>query len=1089
MNDLVIALLFRNIMVRSIVVILILACAACNAPDSDTSLFKPYGKRATGIDFRNMIRETEDFNIFQYQYFYNGGGVCIADLDNDGLSDVVFTGNLVKNRIYKNLGNLKFEDLTTQAGIAAAEGWATGVTAVDINNDQLLDLYICRAGFPFPELRKNLLYINKGNFKFEEAAEEYGLADAAYSTKAAFFDYDQDGDLDMFLVNHSTPDYSKGNLEILKLRNKTNPEFTNKLYEQIDGTFTDVTEAAGLHSNVLSFSLDVGIGDVNGDNLPDLYVTNDFNEPDYLYLNQGDKTFIEVSADALDNMSLFSMGCDIADINNDQHPDIMTLDMAPESNLLQKTHSGADNYKKFDHLHKNGFQYQLSKNTLHINQGDGQFIEVGEMTGVARTDWSWSTLMFDFDNDGNRDIFVSNGYLRDHTDMDFLQYTANEVVRMNKGGEAVSLVEYMSKMPPINIPNYFFQNNGSGSFKNIGTWSWNKPSVSQGAAYGDLDNDGDLDLVINNSNDYASVLINQSELTDYHFISLSLRGYPLNTYGIGTTIECHMGSEVVSGALYNGRGFQSSVDLRLHLGLGKNDAIDSIVVTWPRGETQSMYDIQTDQFLTINYQSSSTATPLSEMVPCLISEVDVIEYQHQESEAIDFDVQKLMPFFMSRLGPALASADIDNNGLEDIFIGGAADQSSMIALQQTDGSFRQIELEDQDAECNDAILVDFNGDGHLDIYTAYGSYDLSDQDPLLEDVIWLGDGKGNFKRDQSSNLPLINTSCVTSDDIDDDGDIDLFIGGYVTRGRFPVPSSSYILYNDGRGHFSRDDAVELTDLGMVTDAVITSEDVKELIAVGEWMPIKRYLIEGGGLELVEDSTSTYPTGYFKTIKEVDFDADGDLDYIVGNLGINSGLKVYPGSSLQLHYADVDQNGGIDPLLSNNYIDGRYLIHAKEDFAAQLPSLNRAFNSFQDYATVTAETVEDRTSSVMHKLEINELHSIVLKREGTRLISEPLPRSWQSSPLYAMDAVYDGAANLLFTGGNEVTTKARIGRLRGNHGDVYQINANGATERPDLAQCMTIREAVRDIEIIPYQGGYLVIYGINNGGLRSFFYSK
>jgi len=568
---------------RIVFIFLILCLTSCE--NAAPALFTAVSKSKTGIDFRNLIIEKETFNIFKYQYFYNGGGVAAGDFNNDGLQDLVFTGNMVKNRLYLNQGDFEFEDITVQSGIAAQEGWCTGVTTVDINQDGWLDLYICRAGYPFERLTRNLLFLNDGAGKngtwkgtFTEKAAEYGLDDPAHSTQAAFFDYDNDGDLDLLLMNHSEVEYSRGSLEVFQLRKKRNPAAASKLFRNDAGQFVNVTEAAGIANNVLSFSLGLNITDLNNDGWQDLFIGNDFNEPDYLFLNNGDGTFREALAECFDHTAMFAMGSDVADISGDGHLDVVNLDMLPEGNFLQKMHSGADNYDKVSLLEKNNFFRQYSRNMLQLNNGDGSFSEVGQLAGVSNTDWSWSALFLDFENDGDKDLFITNGYLRDHTDMDFLKFTADEIQKIQQGQEHIDFKKYTEQMPPILHPNYFYAQDGPLKFTNkTAEWGLDQPSVTQGAVYVDLDNDGDLDLVTNNSNDYATVLKNNADkISGNNFLRVRLKGSAANPMGICAKVWIYAGGKLFFQEQQPVRGFQSTVDPVLSFGLGKIAEIDSV---------------------------------------------------------------------------------------------------------------------------------------------------------------------------------------------------------------------------------------------------------------------------------------------------------------------------------------------------------------------------------------------------------------------------------------------------------------------------------------------------------------------------------
>ncbi len=1078
----------------SILLLLGLVTGIISCSDEPQTPFTILDRSDTGIDFRNLIRETEKFNIFNYQYFHNGAGVAVGDFNNDGLQDICFTGNMVKNRLYLNQGGLQFKDITVKSTIAEKEGWCTGVTTVDINQDGWLDLYICRAGYPFTELRKNLLFVNNGDLTFSEKAAEYGLDDEAHSTQASFFDYDRDGDLDLFLINHSTPEYSKGNLQIFQLKEKKNPAYTNKLYRNDDNFYTDVTHEAGITSNVLTFSLGLSIADINLDGWPDVFVGNDFNEPDHLFINNGDGTFNDRLSDKLDYTSLYSMGSDIADINNDGFPDLITLDMLPEDNYSQKMHSGADNYDKVKLMEKGGFYRQYSRNMLQMNNGDGTFSETGQIAGVSNTDWSWSALFLDFDNDGNKDLFVSNGYLRDHTNMDFLRFTANEVLKSAE--DQVGFEEYIGQMPRIDISNRLFLNSGTGLFSDqTRSWGLDKTFISQGAAYADLDNDGDTDIVVNNTEDRALIYRNNTtSLTDHNFLKVKLNGSAPNLNGIGAKVYVFCDGKVRYQEQMPVRGFQSSVSHILHFGLGKNTRTDSVLIIWPTGEKQIAYNVKGNQTLeialTANHYEKISAPPEAGTVDPLFSEVKTLTAYHQENDHNDFKLQNLLPYFQSRSGPAMATGDVNGDGLPDLYFGGARGQSSLLFIQQSDHSFRPVSSyfqADSMYEDTDVLFLDIDGDKDLDLYVASGGFGVADT-LLLEDRLYINDGKGRFRR-ETDLLPALNknTTVIAAADMDGDGDIDLFTGGGYVHGKYPLTHSSHLLVNQGKGRYTL--APEQYQQGLAGCKKITGagwqdlngDHSKELILVGEWMPLTILENTEGFTNKTRQYVNAPLEGLWQSLLIDDMDADGDADLILGNLGENTQIRVGENRPMTLHFDDFDRNGSIDPLICYYQDSLSYPMASLEDLLAQLPSLQKKFQYFESYAHATIEDLlseQQLTKARVNK--VTTLKTVFLRNEGGRFHSQPLPWQVHTAPVFAMashDLNGDGLKDLVLAG-NLSEARIKLGRLFANHGITLLGNPGGGFDYlPQYKSGLELREDIRDIAIL--EGGKstpLIVFG-------------
>lgn len=1063
--------------------LLFLAAGACKKENN--SMFTLLEKDETGLDFRNILKETENFNIFKYQYFYNGGGVAVADFDNDGRQDLFFTGNMVKNRLFINQGEMEFRDVTESSGVAANEGWCTGANAVDINNDGWMDIYVCRAGYPFPKLRKNLLLINNGNLTFTDKAAEYGLDDDSYSTHSAFFDYDRDGDLDMFLLNHSAPEYSKGSLEIFKLKNKREPALESKLFRNDGGKFTNVNVEAGISGNVLSLSLGLGVADINNDGWDDVFIGNDFNESDYLFLNNGNGTFTESSKKAFDHTSMFSMGCDIADINNDGFMDMVSLDMLPEGNYLQKMHSGADNYNKIEEMIKNGFQPQFSKNVLQINHGNGSFSECAQMYGVSNTDWSWASLFFDFDNDSYQDLFISNGYLRDHTDMDFLQFTADQVVKADKGENPVTFEQYMASMPPINQPNYFYANSSGKKFENKAPeWGLTKPSVSHGAAYSDLDNDGDLDLVVTNVGDYAYIYKNNNK-SDNNYLTVKLKGSKNNLNGIGARVTLISGNTTLVKDLQPSRGFLSTMEQKVFFGLGDINKIDRVIVRWPDGLTQVAAASRVNTVLEISYDpAAKSGQTLASPTPEYVQVSDVPGFNYALDEFNDLKAQGLLPYFLTDRGPACLIADLNRDGLEDFLLTGNNVTPSKLYIQAQNGTFQTSGLPVNGVEISDIQAID--GPNGPDLIVAAGSYKYNESHPDKGVHVLRNNGRGAFTKHSFTPLASTNPSAIALTDTDNDGDKDLIIGGTCHFGKFPVSTPVIILPNKGDNVFTDPVATDLP-AGLVTDMVtadINGDDRDEIITCGEWMPLRIFSAENGKLT---DKTSVFldrdHKGLWKTLHLVK-DQSG-ISVIAGNLGLNSQLTASAEHPMKLFYEDYDQNGSYDPILAYHLSGGLYPFAPREDMIKQVPVLNKRFNTFSLYAKATvADLLGEAHFAKAKPLEINTLANSVFRFRGGQGVREDLPAEVQVAPVYACA---DTGSGELMLAGNQSKVRVKLGRLNGNHGLVIRDPAGKPSVVSQVHTGLGVRGDVRGLATVKTVKGPLVVFGVYDG--EAVFYRK
>lgn len=1092
-------------MKNSVYVIGLMLSVFAGCKNEEPTLFTLLENEETGIQFRNRLFEGEQLNVMNYSYFYNGAGVSVGDINNDGLTDIFFTGNMVKNRLYLNKGNFKFENITDKSGVAEKQGWCTGTTMVDINNDGKLDIYICRSADGDPARRRNLLFVNNGDLTFTEKAAEYGLADEGYSTNAAFFDYDKDGDLDMFLINHSLQQYAGGAQQMTSLRGQKNPNFASKLYRNDNGHFKNVSDSAGITSNVLSFGLGLAISDVNQDGWPDVNVSNDFNEPDYLFINNRNGTFTDSLSACMDHISLFSMGSDFADYNNDAKPDLITVDMLPEDNETQKMHSGAENFDKMQMLFKRGFYYQFSRNMLQKNNGDGSFSEVGNLAGVSNTDWSWAPLFADFDNDGFKDLFVSNGYVKDYTEMDFLKYTVDETVKAQLTKKEVAVNEMIEKMPTIEIASYMFRNRGDGTFeKRTKEWGFEKRGVSSGSAYVDLDNDGDLDLVVNKSNDFAAIYRNNSEkMVKNNFVKVTLKGHPGNPLGIGAKISVHCKNDIYFQEQQPVRGYQSSVDPNLVFGIGKHNVVDSIVIVWPDDKMQVMSNVSANKSIVINIDSARQVWKFSQA-----NDADVIFRQnrsgqlfvHRENNVNDFNVQLLMPNYISRQGPCMAKRDVNNDGREDIFVGGAKGSPGSILIQNADGSFsvkpQSALVADSMYEDVAAAFFDADGDKDPDLFVGSGGYELAETDSTLQSRLYINDN-GTFTRKAKAMPPFhLNVGCAKAADIDGDGDMDLFIGSRVVPGKYPITPESKILLNDGAGNFTDHTsriAPSLANVGMVTDAIwldINKDGTKDLIVVGEWMPIKVFVNRKG---ILADDSSTYikfpSTGWWNSILADDFDGDGDEDLVIGNLGENAQFRASEKEPVTVYYKDFDNNGSIDPILCY-YIHGKsYPAASRDDLMDQLPGLKKKFLTYRSYASATIndlfspEELEDA-----RVLKADLMKTVYLENKGGSFELKTLPIEAQYSPVYAIasiDANKDGKKDIVLAG-NNVWTRIKFGRYDANHGILLAGDGKGNFSYvPQYLSGLDVRGDARSLEVVNTGKTKRIFFGVNDAPLTSY----
>lgn len=1012
------------------------ACSPTRAADT-AALFEPLAPARTGITFVNELPEAPEFNILNYLYYYNGGGVAVGDVDGDGLPDLYFTSNLGPNRLYRNRGNYQFEDITDRAGVAGAGGWTSGVTMADVNGDGHVDIYVSGVSYLSMEGR-NILYINNGDGSFTDRTDEYGLGHVGYSTQALFFDYDRDGDLDMYLLNHST--HTERGVSSRPQREPRHPRAGDKLFRNDGNRFVDVSAEAGIHGGVEGYGLGVVASDLNLDGCPDLYVANDFQENDFLYYNNCDGTFTEALTTSMAHTSRFSMGVDAADFDNDGRPDVVVLDMLPEKEEVLKTSANAEGFNLFNMRLKAGYHPQYARNTLQLNRGGGRFSEIGYLAGVYATDWSWAALFADLDNDGHKDLFVTNGIYRRPNDLDYINYVGNDAVQASLArGITREDLTLLEKMPQIPLANYAYRNNGDLTFSSVATeWGLAEPGFSNGAVYVDLNNSGSLDLVVNNINAPASIYRNRGrERNGNHYLKVQLRGSGANTAGIGATVTIRHDRTRQMLEQSPTRGFQSSVDSRLHFGLGTSTRIDTLTVVWPDQRYQVLTNVAVDRILTLTQsdaagmygrRADSPGQPLFSVEPAGRS----IDFRHRENVFFDYNREPLMPHLLSTEGPALAVGDVNGDGLDDVYAGGAKWQVGAMYLQQPDGAFRRTAQDafraDSVSEDVSAILFDADGDGHLDLYVVSGGNEFwGDQEPL-RDRLYLNDGRGNFRRAHDA-LPdfFENGSVVSAGDFNGDGHLDLFVGSRVVAREYGSFPRSRLLQNDGSGRFvdvTAAKAPALSEVGMVSSAAwgdLNGDGRLELVVVGEWMPVSIFRQENGHfVDGTADAGLAGSNGWWNTVVIADLTGDGRGDLILGNLGLNSYIRASRDQPAQLHIGEFARNGAIQQLLTFYKNGVSYPVAGRDEILRLNPQLRSRYPS---YASFGARRIEEIFAAsdlrAARVLDAYTFANSVALNDGTgRFTLQLLPPEAQFAPVYAAiadDFDGDGRTDLLLAG--------------------------------------------------------------------------
>ncbi|MDI9356720.1 MAG: CRTAC1 family protein [Chitinophagaceae bacterium] len=1064
----------------------------CYCNTEQESLF--HRAKDTGIGFANTLTETDTFNIIDYLYFYNGGGVAIGDINNDGLSDIYFSANQLPNKLYLNKGNMQFEDITHTAGVSSEGMWKTGVTMADVNGDGLLDIYQCRLGDYQRITGKNELFINNGDLTFTEKAEEWEISFQGFSTQAAFFDMDNDGDLDMYLLNHAVHGKDRY-IPAASIRPARSMVSGDVLYKNEGDFFIDITEEAKIYSSPIGYGLGIATADLNNDGWTDIYVGNDFQENDYLYINNKNGTFTESLTEYISHTSRFSMGNDIADFNNDGLLDIMSLDMLPPDEKTIKSSQGEDSYQIFNAKMGYGYAKQYARNTLQWNRGNGYFSEIAQLSGIQATDWSWSALLVDFDNDGWKDIFVSNGIMKRPNDMDYINFAMNEAIAYD---ENITDAEHINKMPNGIVPNYFFKNNTDMTFTDVSQkWGVTNPTISTATAYADLDNDGDIDIVINNINEKATILentTNTKEHTKNNFITIILNGDKKNTFAIGAKITLYAQQKTIYNEIYHTRGFQSCSDTKLTIGLGETTNVDSIVIQWKKNKAETIKNIPVNKTIQIIEAEADIIPPQKNTdIPFLenISSALIGTFQHSENYFNDYDTEYLLPYTIAQEGPKIAVADINDDQLLDFYITGASGQNGTFFINNTH-TFSQKKgfpiTQNPLIEETDATFFKSKDTKKQYLYITAGGYEHQTPHPLVEDALF--EKKNNTFLPHKTTPPISQqNSVVAPGDFDNDGDTDLFIGGRAITGKYGNIPQSFLLENDGNENFT--DVTEtktegLKYIGMVKDAIwenIKGDSTPELIICGEWMPITLFEYQTK-LQKAKNTDLEMTNGWWNTMQTADIDNDGDTDIIAGNMGINSKLKPSKEFPTLLYVHDFDANNFLDQVIAYSTPNGIFPYNNRDELVRQMPFLKKNFLKYKDFAGKTIDKIfaPDKLNSAQ-KHQVYEAKSLFIENKGNgTFLTHPLPNEAQISSINAIeiyDVNGDGFLDII-AAGNKYNTQPYFGDLDASYGIILLGNGKRSFTPISLSQSgFFVKGMVQDMALIKNPKNTFLIIARNN----------
>lgn len=1069
-----------------------------STPDKSAKRFALLSVEQSGIGFTNSINETPRLNYYMYEYLYNGGGVALGDINNDGLTDIYLTGNVVRDKLYLNNGNLDFEEITESALASGHDGWHSGVTMVDINNDNLLDIYVCRAGwYEDPTQRSNLLYINNGDNSFIESAQQFGLADTSRSTQAAFFDYDGDGDLDAYVMNAPLQKKHKLNTKQVEamIQNGTSP--SDRLFRNDDGLFVDVSMEAGIQN--YAYGLGLSISDLNGDGLPDIYVSNDYIAPDFMYINNGDGTFTDELKTMTRHISNYGMGTDVADFNNDGLVDIMQLDMVSEDHVRSKKNMSGMAPDKFWGAVAVGYHYQFMTNTLQLNNGNGTFSEIAQMAGVAKTDWSWAPLFADLDNDGLKDLFITNGYKRDMRDNDYLK----ELERLNSGSEQPSFDQVMALIPAHKIRNYLYHNQGDLSFQNVSRdWGLERAYNSNGAAYADLDNDGDLDLVVNNIDEPSAIYRNNNDEFENN---KSLRIKFNNKTGAlayGAQVRIVSNGQEQLQEFQPTRGYQSAVEPILHFGIGTNEKVESVSILWPDGMKNSWNDVPAGE-LEVHREGVKQAIPKKEKEQLFTRNVGAfgVDFVHLEDPYDDFAREVLLPHKQSEFGPFFSQGDVNGDGLNDLFVGGAIGQGGKLYIQLTEGQFMEAVVQPWIKHANQedigSVFFDADSDGDQDLYIVSGSNQYDLKNPNLLDRLYLNNGSGTFQYAAGAipNDILVSGGTVVAGDIDGDGDEDLFVAGRTSPANYPFPAQSFLLENSGGSFFNITEAraAHLQRPGMITDAEFVDIDADgdlDLVTVGEWMGVQVHLNSGGGFSEASAQWGLKGTeGWWYSVACEDIDSDGDMDIVAGNIGWNSKFHGTPEHPTHIYFNDFDGNGTFDIVLAKEKDHKLLPVRGRECSSEQVPDIKSRFQNYDQFAHASLEDIytAQKLNDGLHLQAVNMKSSVFLN-DGGKFVQKPLPNIAQAAPINGVivqDINNDGHKDLIVAG-NMFGAEVETIRYDGGTGLVLLGDGTGNFEAMSIPESGFFANGnVKDICWVKTPDGPILFVGTNNGPVMGF----